>query len=86
MVVVVLVIKRLDGIWGPIRPTRSLKDPSTRTNRRGVLVNASKLLCNIAGLSLSIGDMQPVGHLFTLNFNIFEIINMEICNCCSYHI
>jgi Na+/H+ antiporter NhaD/arsenite permease-like protein len=71
---------------GPIRPTKSSVGPSARTNRRGVLVNASNLLCNIAGLPLSIGDIQPIGHLFTLNFNMFQFINMQICNRYSYHI
>jgi hypothetical protein len=78
-------IKRLDGIWGPIQPTKRSNVPSALTNRRGVLVNASNLLRIIAGLSLSIGDIQPIGHLFTLNFNMIEFI-FHIYNCCSYHI
>lgn len=84
MVVAVLAIKRLDGIWGSIRPNKRSKGPSALTNRRGVLVNASNLLHIVAGMSLSIGDKHPIGHLFTLNFNMLQFI-LRICNCSSYH-
>jgi hypothetical protein len=84
MVVAVLGMKRLDSIWGPILPTKTSNGPSALTNRRGVLVNASNLLRIIAGLSLSVGDIQLIGHLFILNFNMLEFI-WQICNCSSYH-
>ena len=66
ILVAVLGIKRLDSIWSPIRPTKKSNGPSALINRLGVLVNASNLLRIVAGLSLSIGDIQPIGHVALL--------------------